>query len=48
MLIMNIIKNENSRIDIDLRNKSLYEIPETFLAVAVLANDNVHNYKKVT
>jgi len=37
---------DNSRIDIDLRNKSLNDIPETFLAVTILTSGNIYNYKK--
>ena len=37
---------ENSRIDIDLRNKSLNDIEGTFLTVTILTSGNIYNYKK--
>ena len=37
---------DNSRIDIDLRNKSLNDIEGTFLTVTILTSGNIYNYKK--
>ena len=51
LLFSSYLKNEyhqyeNSRIDIDLKDKKLNEIPGTFLTVTILNSGNVNIYKK--